>query len=124
MLDIIIITVMAFYLGWRIREALMLLTFREILRDLGVPEDRLRRLALTKGIDLTDPQPEQDSAPDKTIEIRVEQHQGCLYAYRMDNDEFLGQGQDRELLVQRIAETYKNTRFIIRDSQGADLLKT
>lgn len=124
MLDIIIITVMAFYLGWRIREALMLLSFREILKDLGVAEDRLRRLALTKGIDLTDPRPEQDPAPDQTIEIRVEQHQGCLYAYRMDTDEFLGQGQDRDLLVQRIAETYKNTRFIIRDSQGADLLKT
>ena len=122
MLDTIIIAAMAFYLGWRIKEALMLLTFREILKDLGVAEDRIRKLAADQGIEIS--QPQNSRVPDQGIEIRVEQHGNQLYAYRVDTNEFLGQGGDRDALVERISMDFKNQRFTIRPDQGADLLKT
>jgi hypothetical protein len=57
------------------------------------------------------------------MEIRIEQHAGQLYAYRVEDDQFMGQGTDRESLIKRIAEDVNDVRLIIRDENGANLLK-
>ncbi len=57
------------------------------------------------------------------LEITIEQHQGVLYAYRKDTQQFLGQGTDREGLIDSISKRMTNVRLIIDQEDGADLLR-
>lgn len=102
----------------------MALSFREILKDLGVTEQQLRELARKNDLDLDSDQQHSDKEDGLTpIEIKIEEVQGTLYAYRLDNNQFLGQGVDREQLIQRLKENLTNVRLIIAKEDGADLLQ-
>jgi hypothetical protein len=46
-----------------------------------------------------------------------------LYAYRKDNQQFLGQGTDREGLIDSISKRMTDVRLIIDSQDGADLLR-
>jgi len=75
---------------------------REFLRELGYDtEEKLRdlhdRLALKLTADNS-----AAVAGKPVIKIRLEQHQGVLFAYREDDSTFLGQGNTREDLVASI----------------------
>jgi hypothetical protein len=126
-MDIIIIAAIAFWLGARFRAVFDRILFREILKDLGISEQQLRNLARDKQALIDDPDntpaAPAAAAPQDHIEIRVEQHQGQLYAFRLDNDRFLAQGSSPDDLIARIAESYKNTKFTVAKDQGADLMK-
>jgi len=103
----------------------MALSFREILRDLGVTEQQLRKLARDNDIDLTTENP-QNAAEEPTLtpmEIKIEEVQGMLYAYRLDNNQFLGQGVDRDQLIDRLKENLTNVRLIISEDNGSRLLQ-
>ena len=124
-MEIVIVTVIAFWLGARFRAVFDRMLFREILRDLGVTEQQLRRLAEHKQSLIEQDEPEQPvtRSPRETIQIRVEKLQDQLYAYRIDNGRFLGQGSTPDDLIARIAETYKNTEFNVPKDQGAEFMK-
>lgn len=107
-------------------KAWMALSFREILRDLGVTEQQLRALAAKNDIELSPENPRDSITGEVTvtpIEIRIEEHNGCLYAYRLDNNLFLGQGPDRDQLIDRLKENLTNVRLIIAEEHGAGLIK-
>lgn len=106
------------YLAHKITAAWNHYTFREILKDLGVTEQQLRELASRMG----QPLPDAEKIKLEEIEIRIEEHAGTLYAYRMDTDQFLGQGPDREGLIQRLTENLTNVRLVVAKEQGADHL--
>jgi hypothetical protein len=54
----------------------------------------------------------------------LEQHLGQLYAYRKDTEEFLGQGSDREQLINAIKARFtERTTVIIKEQDGAELIK-
>jgi len=58
------------------------------------------------------------------VEVRIEEVDGGLYAYRIDTQEFLGQGTDQTTLIDRIKEVNKtNFILVVSQSNGADLLK-
>jgi hypothetical protein len=57
------------------------------------------------------------------LEVTIEQHQGVLYAYRKDNQQFLGQGTDQQGLVDSISKRMTDVRLIIDTQDGADLLR-
>jgi hypothetical protein len=57
------------------------------------------------------------------LEVTIEQHQGVLYAYRKDTKQFLGQGTDREGLIDSISKRMTDVRLIIDQQDGADLLQ-
>ena len=95
------------------------MTFMEILKDLGIKEDQLRDLARRNGL----PMPSIPDTELPTLEVRLEQHHGQIYAFRKDNDAFLGQGADREDLVKRLTENLSNVRVIISKEDGADLIQ-
>ena len=42
------------------------------------------------------------------IRLRLEQHQGILFAYREDDSSFVGQGSSQEDLIKSIAHRFKN----------------
>jgi hypothetical protein len=66
---------------------------------------------------------ELEAAEQPQIEVRLEQHNQTLYAFRKDNEEFLGQGADQEELFKRIAERFQDVKFVIRKDDGAELLQ-
>ena len=95
------------------------LTFQDILKDLGVTTDQLRRLVSDAG----QSDPTEDTPQLTPLEIVLEQDQGVLYAYRKDTRQFLGQGTDQQTLVDSIARRMTDVRLIIDSQDGADLLR-
>jgi hypothetical protein len=59
-----------------------------------------------------------------TVEVKIEEHSGVLFAFRKDTDQFLGQGPDRDALINRLKENLSNVRLIIDKEDGADYLKS
>ncbi len=104
----------------------MAISFREILRDLGVTEQQLRTLAAKNDIQIPTENPKDSITGEITltpIEIRLEKIGDQIFAYRLDTDQFLGQGSDREALIQRLTENLTNVRLIVAQEDGADLLQ-
>jgi hypothetical protein len=127
-MELLILVVIAFAFGWYagswVTTHLLALSFRQILTDLGVKNEQLRKLATDVGIEL--PAVNADTALGDTLvplEVTIEQHQGVLYAYRKDNKQFLGQGTDREGLIDSISKRMTDVRLIIDQQDGADLLQ-
>lgn len=126
LIEFLIVFALGCVIGSAVRAYWMSLTFREILRDLGVTEQQLRQLAARNGIEMAPELPRDSITGTVTvtpIEIRLEQHHGQIYAYRLDTDQFLGQGPDRDALIQRLTENLTNVRLIIAEEHGADLLQ-
>jgi hypothetical protein len=126
-IEISILVVIAFAFGWylgsKITTHLLALSFRQILNDLGVTNDQLRKLARNVGAELPEPEPAAADPELAPLEIVLELHQGVLYAYRKDNQQFLGQGTDQEGLIDSISKRMDNVRLIIDHKDGADLLQ-
>ena len=126
-METIIIAVTAFVFGWvagalitTIKQAQ---AFKSILQDLGVTTEQLLKLK-----DRIDRKDEPSSEPSKAqVEIRLEVHNGQIYAYRKDNNQFLAQGSNRDELVAALIERFargQGARLIIREEDGADLVKS
>ena len=127
-METLILVVIAFVFGWyagsQITTYLLSLSFRQILNDLGVKDQQLLKLAQDIDPDFSAVNASTDSGDSLTpLEITLEQHQGVLYAYRKDNQQFLGQGTDREGLIDSISKRMDNVRLIIDSADGADLLR-
>jgi hypothetical protein len=115
---------LGFGLGWfiasRITTALHLTSFSKILKELGVSNQQLRKLRDTVDLELDDAVDE----PETVCEIKIEQHGDQLYAYRKEDDHFLGQGTDRDSLIARISKEFSGqVRLIIREEDGAEHIK-
>jgi hypothetical protein len=127
-MELLIAILIAFAAGWYagswITTHLLALSFRQILNDLGVKNSQLRKLAEDVGVEL--PAVNQNTALGDQLtplEVVLEQHQGVLYAYRKDNQQFLGQGTDQTTLIDSISKRMDNVRLIIDSADGADLLQ-
>jgi hypothetical protein len=127
-MELLIAVIIAFAFGWYagswVTTHLLALSFRQILDDLGVKNSQLRKLAENVGVEL--PAVNQNTADGVTLtplEVILEQHQGVIYAYRKDTKQFLGQGTDREGLIDSISKRMTDVRLIIDSADGADLLQ-
>jgi hypothetical protein len=90
----------------------------DILKAAGVGEADLKRAINNLQAD----EDQQEELP--RVEVRIEEVNGSLYAYRIDTQEFLGQGTDQTTLIDRIKEVNKtNFILVVSQSNGADLLK-
>ena len=121
-----ILLLVGFAIGWavgsKITEVIHVMSFKKIMEELEISDQQLKKLAKANGIDL----PENDSETNEleVCEIRIEQHQGQLYAYRKSDDHFLGQGTDRDTLIERLKSQFqKDTKLVITEEDGANLIK-
>ena len=106
------------FVGWKINDRLHTSLTTDLLKTVGVTEADLRQ-AITK---LQRDSSEEAELP--RVEVRIEEVNGGLYAYRIDTQEFLGQGTDQTTLIDRIKEVNKtNFILVVSQSNGADLLK-
>jgi hypothetical protein len=119
---LIIVFAFGWYIGSKVQFWLDQITFKHILEDLGVTNKQLTGLITSDEL----PAVNQNTADGNTLtplEITLEQHQGVIYAYRKDNQQFLGQGTDRQGLVDSISKRMTDVRLIIDQADGADLLQ-
>ena len=104
--------------GWQVCNRFHTSILADVLRAAGVGEGDLRR-AINN---LQAEEDQQEGLP--RVEVRIEEVNGGLYAYRIDTQEFLGQGTDQTTLIDRIKEVNKtNFILVVSQSNGADLLK-
>ena len=126
-MELILIAALAFWLGARFRAVFDRMLFREILKDLGVTEQQLRRLASRKQALIDDPEDTPENAqhvqPRDRTEIRIEQHQGQLFAWRVSDGQFMAQGADREGLFRSLEARFGASSWIVKKDEGADLIR-
>jgi hypothetical protein len=127
-METVIIYVLVFALGWwagsTLTAALNRIVFTQILQELGISSKQLRNLAVKHKI-IEDPT-EHSAAADPeddltTIDVRIEEHQGVIYAYRRDTGEFLAQGTTKTQLIDHVKSRMTDVRLII--TEGEDLLR-
>ena len=119
MIELLIVLAIGIFLGYKVASVFHIRMIKLILQELNITEKDLKKMAERHGVEFT-----ETSAADPEMEeheIKVEQHGSMIYAFKVENDEFLGQGTDREDLVNRIATRYKNVRFTV--AEGAELLQ-
>ena len=118
-MELFLAVVLGFVIGYRVNQIAQVWAFKRILKELGIKDSDMRKLAERNGIELP---PEPAKEPElEEIHIKLEQHQGQIYAFRVDNDGFLGQGPDRDQLIARLTQNLNNVRLIV--DEGADLLQ-
>jgi len=105
------------FLAWRITNRFHMNMISEIFARAGVTPEKLESVVeeLSKEINGDDNGPR--------IEVTIETHSGHLYAFRKDTNEFLAQGADRETLLKVIAEKLKDCVLVIKEEDGAALIK-
>lgn len=109
------------YAGFKLSEHIHTSIFRDILTELKISEADMRAMLANLRDDL--PEDHEDSMP--RVEVKVEQHNGQLYVYRTDNDEFLGQGTDRDSLIKNLTDRFhKDFKIILSDDASRELMKS
>jgi hypothetical protein len=101
-LVVVVLMTLGFIIGAWVSSIFHRSIMRGFLKELGydTPE-KLRELHERLAKKLTaDNSAALDGKP--VIKIRLEQHQGILFAYREDDQTFLGQGNTREALIASI----------------------
>lgn len=111
-----LILILGVIIGWRLHAAISRFTMMAIMKDMGITEQQLKaQIQKYEG---------ETKTPDDeltTIEVTLEQHQGQIYAFRKDNDSFLGQGRDRDSLIDDLKAKMNNVRLVI--VEGNELIK-
>lgn len=98
--------------------------FADMLEKLGVTEkdlDKLLKKVQAEGGEASQEEIEEELLEE--IPIKIERHQGQLYAFRVDNDAFLGQGTDRESLIKRLTESMTGVRLTISEDHGSKYIR-
>lgn len=123
MIELILIFILGMIIGWRAAEFIGQQVLHGLLDELGITEQQLRDLAKKKGLDL--PEEITSHSEDDLVDVSVtlEEHNGVLYAYREDTQEFLGQGHDRDSLIDHISKRMNNVKLIITQANGSELLQ-
>lgn len=118
-----------FSLGWwagsKLTAALHRSIMRDLLTELGVTPDQLRKVQdrMRKSLGLDEaPEAAADEPDHDVVKIKIEKHHDTLYAFRKDNDQFLGQGTTIEGLIERMGEKLRNTRCVVEKEDGAELI--
>jgi hypothetical protein len=118
-METIILCAIWFIVGWKASQWWHVIAFKKLLEDLGVSQQQLEKLN-SQLIDAdTEPEPQE---PQIVVEVRLEQLDGVILAYRKSDSQFLGQGPDRESLIQRLTENLTPCRVVIAKEDGADLI--
>ena len=123
MIETVLIIVAAFWLGNRWATNFHQRIFREILRELGVTDQQLQELMRRQQRQLAGLSPEESTADLTVVEVRLEQEGNQIYAYRKDDSTFLGQGRDRDSLIERLNQNLTPCRVTVAQEDGADLLQ-
>lgn len=121
-----VLFIVGFVCGWyvssKVTAAFYLGMFKMILTDLKITNKDLVAMARKHGADfITEEQEATLKAAEESdlerIEIKVEKHGDMLYAFRVDNDKFLGQGTDPKALITEMSHHIKNVHCTVVEGE-------
>ena len=115
-LGYIVALVIGIYIGFKANDIIMRATFESMIREAGLDHKDLTKLVDHFREEMID---EDDL---DQVSIKIERHNDTLYAFRKDNDEFLGQGATKEDLIVRLGEKLRNVKLVITPEDGADFI--
>jgi hypothetical protein len=122
MIELIIAAAVGIFIGWRASRQVHLDGFRQLLRALKVTEEDLLR-AMIK-IQSKEWQLDDEGATDSTVvDVKLEQVGTEIFAYRKSDNQFLGQGQDSQTLIERLNQNLTPCKVVVAQEDGADLLQ-
>jgi len=115
------------FIGIKLSDAFHRIMISKILLDLGITPEQLKQME-TKLLDelkAEDPEAYQEiiatksnTAAGKTlVRVKLEQHQGVLFAYREDDMTFIGQGTDQDSLIASITHRLKGVTVEITNGE-------
>jgi hypothetical protein len=115
------------FIGIKLSDAFHRIMISKILLDLGITPEQLKQME-TKLLDelkAEDPEAYQEiiatksnTAAGKTlVKVKLEQHQGVLFAYREDDMTFIGQGTDQDSLIASITHRLKGVTVEITNGE-------
>lgn len=126
-IELAIVFALGWYTGGKITAFIHVKKFKMILEDSKVSDKDLINVARRTGAEFITPEQEakfkelEDDGLEQ-IDIKVEKHSDTLYAFRKDNDQFLGQGSTREDLIEAMSKRMKNVRLIV--VEGDEYMKS
>jgi hypothetical protein len=123
MIELIIAALVGILIGWQAASRVHLDGFRQLLRALKITEQDLLR-AMVK-IQSSEWQLDDDEgAKDSTVvDVKLEQVGTEIFAYRKSDDQFLGQGQDSQTLIERLNQNLTPCKVVVAKEDGAELLQ-
>jgi hypothetical protein len=57
------------------------------------------------------------------VDVKLEQVGTEIFAYRKSDNQFLGQGQDSQTLIERLNQNLTPCKVVVAQEDGADLLQ-
>ena len=123
MLEIIIAAIIGILVGWRAASRVHLDGFRQLLKALKITEQDLLR-AMVKIQSREWQLDDVEGATDSTVvDVKLEQVGTEIFAYRKSDNQFLGQGQDSQTLIERLNQNLTPCKVVVAKEDGADLLQ-
>ena len=123
MLELIIVAFVGILIGWTASKRVHLDGFRQLLRALKVSEEDLLRAMIkiqSREWQLDEPEGSKD---DTIVDVKLEQVGTEIFAYRKSDNQFLGQGQDSQTLIERLNQNLTPCKVVVAQEDGADLLQ-
>ena len=123
MLEIIIAAIIGILVGWQAASRVHLDGFRQLLRALKITEQDLLRAMIkiqSREWQLDDAEGAKD---DTVVDVKLEQVGTEIFAYRKSDNQFLGQGQDSQTLIERLNQNLTPCKVVVAQEDGADLLQ-
>lgn len=93
-LAFILVFIVAFYLGWQIRQYIA-------IRNIQIMLDKIQR----------EEEEAEEKEDDNYLRLSIEKHGEHYYAYSLDDDKFLSQGKTREELETNLQERFPGKKF-------------
>ena len=123
MIELIIVGILGIFIGWQSAKRVHLDGFRQLLKALKVTEEDLLRAMIkiqSKEWQLDDHEGSTDST---IVDVKLEQVGTEIFAYRKSDNQFLGQGQDSQGLIERLNQNLTPCKVVVAKEDGADLLQ-
>ena len=123
MIELIIAALVGILIGWQAASRVHLDGFRQLLRALKITEqDLLRAMVKIQSSEwqLDDDEGTKDST---VVDVKLEQVGTEIFAYRKSDNQFLGQGQDSQTLIERLNQNLTPCKVVVAQEDGADLLQ-
>ena len=93
------------YLGWEAREQWAIRQVRRLLEDGDINLSKI----------------ETDEPEEERTKMRVEKHSDLLYAFTVEDDNFIAQGKDLEELDKAIQARFPGKKFSIQEDNLKDI---
>jgi hypothetical protein len=123
MIELIIAALVGILIGWQASSRVHLDGFRQLLRALKITEQDLLRAMVkiqSKEWQLEDTEGTKDHT---VVDVKLEQVGTEIFAYRKSDNQFLGQGQDSQTLIERLNQNLTPCKVVVAQEDGADLLQ-